>query len=183
MQRLARIKQATIDLYKRRKLARFNWWFIYLAANLLRKAWKAQWSLVFKTEAARQLAIAQQEMSLHIQRKWRDRVAFRYARQLRFVVVAHLQDMQSIGSNFAGTSAETFVLFCQNLCSLPGVFQRLSLVFIQLLHCALFWLQEGCALQSCCAAGDVCKAVEESRCNQSHATGGKSVSKQGHPSG
>ena len=91
MQRLARIKQATIDLYKRRKLARFNWWFIYLAANLLRKAWKAQWSLVFKTEAARQLAIAQQEMSLHIQRKWRDRVAFRYARQLCFFVVSRLQ--------------------------------------------------------------------------------------------
>jgi hypothetical protein len=111
MQRLARIKQSTIDLYKRRKLARFNWWFIYLAANLLRKAWKAQWSLVFKTEAARQLAIAQQEMSLHIQRKWRDRVAFRYARLLRFVVVAHLQDMQSIGSKVAGCSAEAFFCF------------------------------------------------------------------------
>ena len=76
-QRIQREKEATLERYRRRRRAIFNWWFPFLAANLLRRAWKAQWSLVFKTEAARQLTIAQQEMAMHIQRKWRDRVAFR----------------------------------------------------------------------------------------------------------
>ena len=74
----AQEKLELLERYRRRKAAVKRWIVVLMAARIMAWMWRAQWTLVFKTEAARQLNITQMGMARRMQKKWRERIAHRY---------------------------------------------------------------------------------------------------------
>lgn len=71
-------KKRMLEKYQRRVVARRNWAVIFAAVKLLVVAWRAQWTVVYKTEAARELLSQQAKSAAFVQQVWRQKLAKRY---------------------------------------------------------------------------------------------------------